>query len=206
MKKTVFFVIISFITLAFIFPSSSFAEIDGKYELIVTPPNSPPQKRSLRQVTIHEVFSFACPHCYNFNRKLPQLKEKFGKKIKIIPIPIGWNGHDPGRLFYIAETKGKGDEVKDMIFDFYHIRGLGKAMYSRDKLQFVAKRVGLSKEFKSLMDNPKIVKKMNAGIQLAKEFKVNSTPTVVIEGALKAHGDYDNLVLIINSLLKNPVK
>ena len=205
MKKTVLYLATTFLALIIAFPSSGFAEIEGRYELLVTPPKMPPQAGSLKQVTIHEVFSFACPHCYNLNRKLPQLRKKFGNKIKIIPVPIGWNGYDPGKLLYIAEEKGKGDEVKDMIFDFYHIRGLGKAMYSRDKLQFVAKRVGLTSEFNKRMDDPKIVKKMNAGIQFAKNFKIDSTPTLVIEGALKTSADYDNLVLIINSLLKNPV-
>lgn len=187
-------------------PVSWAAEIEGHFETIA--PLVPPKANSLEQVTIHEVFYFGCPHCYELNKMLPILKEDFGDKIKLISVPIGWGGHDPGRLLYIARQKGpeKEEEVKNMIFNFVHEKGLGKRMFTRDKLQFVAKLTGLSKEFQTQMDDPKIVEQMNQGVALAQAKGVESTPTLIIEGSMKIVGhDMINLRKVINSLLKEPI-
>ena len=185
-------------------PVFGYAEIQGRWEQLV--PKIPPAENSLDVVTIHEVFSFGCPHCYTFNEHAHKLKKKFGKKIKIVPLPIGWMGLDPGRLYFIAEKYGKGEAVKDMIFDFYHQKGLERQIYERDKLQYVARFNGLTEQFKKEMDSKEIIKKMEASIAFAKEYEINSTPTIIVEKSMKASGDFKNLVKIINSLLKEPVK
>ncbi len=92
-----------------------------------------------------------------------------------------------------------------MIFEFLFDKGLGREMFKKDKLQFVAQLNGLKKEFDTLMDDPKIVKKMEDSIQYSKEKKIDSTPTLVIENAIIPERDYANLVTIINALLKEPV-
>ena len=183
---------------------SAFSQIPGKYEIIV--PHRPPPQNSLDQVRIYEVFAFDCGHCYEFfQNQYPRLKKKFGNKIKIFKRPIGWRGHDPGRLYFIAEEKGKGDKVIAMIFDFMHEKGLGNSMYTRDKLQFVAKLNGLEDDFKKRMDDPAIVRKMNQSVEYSDRRDIDSTPTIVIENAIKPNRTFDNLVTIINALLKDPV-
>lgn len=92
-----------------------------------------------------------------------------------------------------------------MIFNFLFDKGLGGEMYKRDKLQFVAQMNGLSKEFETLMDHPRIVKKMDDSIRFSEERKIDSTPTIVVEGVMFAERDYKNMVTIINALLKDPV-
>jgi len=192
-----------FLATLLILPTLAFGEIKGKFEILA--PAIAPAEHSLDQVEIVEVFSFACGYCYKLNKKLPELKKRFGNKIKLISQPTGWNGMDPGRLFFIAEEKGKGVKVKDMIFDFYHAKGLGGSMYTRDKLQFVARLTGLHGDFKKRMDDPKIVAQMNQSMAYAQEKQVTGTPTLIIQGMIKASGDINNLGVIINSLLKNPV-
>lgn len=196
--------IIALLVSLIVLPIIASAQINGKYELI--PPSIAPASGTLDQVKIVEVFSFGCPHCDRLNQRLPALEKKFGDKIKVIPSPIGWQGHDPGRLYFIAEERGKGKKVKNMIFSFYHARGIGADMYSRDKLSFVARLNGLSKEFNTLMDDPGIVAKMNKAVSYAENNNVTGTPTLIIEGVIKASGNIENLTVIINSLLKDPVK
>jgi predicted DsbA family dithiol-disulfide isomerase len=180
------------------------AELPGDYQVIV--PYHAPPGRSLDRVTIHEVFSFDCPHCYTFHKHTKKaLQEKFGDKLQVIPQPIGWRGHDPGRLYFIAEKFGKGDAVILMIFDFLFDKGLGAEMFKRDKLQFVARLNGLSDEFKTMMDDPEIVAAMNRSVAFAKKRRIESTPTLVVEGVLIPTRQFDNLVTIINALLKEPV-
>ena len=186
-------------------PLTALAVIPGKFDVIV--PFSPPPANSLDQVTIHDVFAFDCPHCYDFfSNEYKALKKKFKNKVKIIQQPIGWRGPDPGRLYFIAEQKGKGDQVLAMTFDFIFNKGLGKEMFKRDKLQFVARLNGLTKEFNTMMDAPEIVKKMNDSMAYAQSKKIDSTPTLVIEDVMIPNRHYSNLVTIINALLKEPVQ
>ncbi|MCP4752972.1 MAG: thioredoxin domain-containing protein [Proteobacteria bacterium] len=200
MKRKAIWVVV----LACLVPLSGFSAIPGKYDMVV--PHMPPRAHSLDRVVIKEIFSFDCGHCYVFHKKqLPKLKKKFGDKIKFVPQPIGWRGHDPGRLYFVARQKGKGNQVINMIFAFIHDKGLGRGMYNRDKLKFVAKLNGLSKEFETMMDDPQIVKKMTESVRYSKSRKINSTPTLVIEDVMMVDRSFANLVTIINALLKEPV-
>jgi 2-hydroxychromene-2-carboxylate isomerase len=190
--------------LFFLLPTGGMAQIKGEYKLL--PGRTLPPAGSLQQVTVHEVFAFDCPYCYFFYRdEVPRLKQKFGDKIRFIPQPIGWRGHDPGRLMFIAQEAGKEKEVILMIFEFIFEKGLGESMFTRDRLQFVAQLNGLSEAFRSLMDAPDIVAKMNASVGFAKERRIQSTPTIVVADTLTVDPFYENLVEIINSLLVEPV-
>ena len=186
--------------------STSAAELDGQYE--IAPPMLAPKAHSLDTLVIHEVFFFGCPHCYELHKEMPEFLKAYGKKVQVISVPIGWAGPDAGRLLMIARrvSPEKEEAVKTMIFDFIHAKGLGKSMFSRDKLQFVAKLNGLSTEFSQQMDDPKIVKMMDEAMAYAKEKGVESTPTLIINDAVKVVGaDLNNLKLVVNSLLKEPV-
>jgi predicted DsbA family dithiol-disulfide isomerase len=200
--KILFFLILVF---SLTISTTVFCDIPGNYDLIV--PNIPPKAHSLNQVTLTEVFAFDCGHCYNFAKnQIPELTKKFGNKIKLIQKPIGWRGHDPGRLFFIAEEKGKGHEVMMMIFNFIFDKGVGRSMFQRNRLKFIARRAGLYKEFQTRMDDPAIVKKMNDSIQYAEEREIHGTPTLIIEDKMIARNDLPNLITIINALLKEPVE
>jgi len=185
--------ILAGIIFLFLLSFSSYADIPGKFEVIV--PQIPPPERSLDKVRLAEVFAFDCIHCYHFNRDmLPELKKKFGDKLEFFAKPIGWRGHDPGRLFFIAEEKGKGHEVLLTIFHLIFEGGLREQMFQRDKLQFVARKHDLIDEFKSLMDSPRIISKMNASVQYAVSRNINSTPVLIIENSIKPLRQFDNLV------------
>ncbi len=199
MKKQTLLILIVLFTL----PLSAIAGVKGVFETLE---GKAPKAGSLDVVTIHEVFAFSCPHCAHFNQEIPALKKHFGKKIKFVGHPVGWAGHDPGRLYFIAVDLGKEEAVKDMIFDFFHEKGLGDMVYQRERLKYVARFNGMLDEFEAKMDDPKYVKAMENSVQFAKDKKVESTPTLVVEGVFKTHGDPANLKMIINSLLKNPVR
>lgn len=189
------------------FATIAVAELPGKYELII--PNIPPSEHSLDKVNITEFFSFTCGHCYNFHKNAKKLKEKFGDKIQITPNPVGWYGDNPGRLYFIGKKFGKGELVIDQIFNFVFeqsLENIGQKIFQREMLKNVALITGLTKEFNTYMDDPEIIKSMNASIETAKNFNIHSTPTIVIEGAIKTSGNIENLERIINALLKNPVK
>ncbi len=181
------------------------AAIPGNYDIIA--PLLPPAEHSLDKVHVDEVFSFTCSHCFELNKVLPLIEKTFEGKLEIESRPVGWVGHNPGRLYYIGVKKGKGQQVKDRIFSFVFEQGeeVGNRIDTKEILKNVAILEGLSREFDELMEDPGIVKKMNDSIAFAKQADIDSTPTLVIEGAIKTSRDFGNLFGILNSLLKEPV-
>lgn len=182
----------------------AFADLPGEYDIIV--PNIPPAERSLDKIRIDEVFSFTCPHCYEFHKNAVFLEKIFGQKIEIHSIPIGWGGYNPGKLYYIAEQANIGHRVKARIFEFAFDREKGREIYKMDVLRGVAIVEGVQDLFDEKVDSPEITKKMKAGVRFADVAKIDSTPTIVIEKSIKTSGDIKNLVTLLNSLLKEPVE
>ena len=186
---------------SFLLPLTSFGAIPGKYEVV----GKIPKAKSLDVVEIREIFSFTCPHCNDFNKKIPTLKRRFGDKIKIIGHPIAWVGPNPAKLYYVAVLKGVHEEVKDFIFSAVFDSGI-QNINDLKILSFIANQFNINKDFQNLIDDPKIEDALKSGKEYAKLKKVTSTPTIIIQDGLKMHGDIENISVIINSLLKQPVK
>ncbi len=199
MKRSLLF----FLLIVTLLPISLTAAIPGRYKLVV--PSSPPPRNSLEKVKIVEVFSFGCGHCLDFNEKVyPKLKKKYGNKLEFTGIPIGWDGHDPGRFYYIAKENGKGHDVMMDLFHTIITAGLGKTVFKdRKQIQKIAVRHNLTKEFSTKMDSLNIIEQMVEGVNYAKDKGIRSTPTLVIENSIIPLSlSYSNLVKIIDALLK----
>jgi len=206
MKKLKHLILAVFLIFSLSIPTVLFSAVKGDYEIVF--PNIPPKEHSLDVVHIDEIFAFYCGYCNSLNNSLKQIKKDFGSKLKINPVPLGSPTTMPGKLVYVAMDFGKADEVKNILFDFYHYNLLGKEIfYNIDHLQAAANMAGINRDIKPLLDAPKIIKKMNDGLALAKSYEANTTPTLIIEGVIKTVGARpDNLIEIVNSLLKEPVK
>lgn len=193
------------LSIIFLLPlSGAFASLPGQYEVII--PNIPPAQKSLDVVHIDEVFSFTCPHCYELSKKTPLLKKVFKDKLKITARPIGWIGENPGRLYYIGLKKGRGPQVKERIFSFIFNQKLAEQINQKEILKNIAILEGFAGDFDQLMESPEIVKQMKDSMALARYAQIESTPTLIIEGAITVSHSIRNLCRIINALLKDPVE
>ncbi|MGK0289944.1 MAG: thiol:disulfide interchange protein DsbA [bacterium] len=198
MKKQILMILVTL----FLFPILASAGIEGHFDRV----GKLPAEKSLDQVRVVEIFSFTCPHCFNFNSAVKKLKKKFGNKIKLVSYPIGWSGLNPSKLYYIAKATSdkKAEETKDFIFTAVFDSGI-REINNPQVINFIANQVGLKKEYEEKKDSVSILDAIRYGKTYAKDFKVTGTPTLIIEGSIKAGGNVDNLAKIINSLLKKPV-
>ena len=87
-------------------------EIQGNYRLLEG--KTPPKAGSLKKVKVIEVLSFACPHCYDFNKNLPTLTKKYKDKVIWTHYPTGAVGINPILLYFISVKKNKGKQTKDI--------------------------------------------------------------------------------------------
>ncbi|OGW60289.1 MAG: hypothetical protein A3D21_01245 [Nitrospirae bacterium RIFCSPHIGHO2_02_FULL_42_12] len=147
-------------------------------------------------------FDFFCPHCHQFDTVVVSiLQREFGKKLKVtyIGFPIIYEDSViPLEAFELAKDEGKGEEMKQAIFDaIYYQRKDGA---NRDILLSLAKSLGLSEKFNKGLTSGIKKKTVLEGKDFAKSFGATSTPTVIIDGNVLIK---DNTLATISSVINN---
>ena len=180
--------------------------IKGKYELI-----GPVEKLKGGQIEMIEFFNYSCGHCYRFLNTSKRLHEKFNDRLHHIKYPIYWGNQTPypARAFYIADDLGLEEKLTQELFDTNFKLSIN--IFQPKVLNFLAKDLGIEKEMRDGMQSKQIEARVNHGLALAKQYKANETPTLIINKIIKVTpsvegGDVDkmteNLEIIFEELLK----
>lgn len=157
------------------------AQLDGVFETI----SSAPAAHSLDTVTFEEYFNFTCPHCNNFRTAAQPLKERYAKQLRIVNIPIMFRGQTdaPLRLFYIAQSLGREEEIKALIFDAAFRYGVNP--YDPQVTSYLARSSGLGEVYAKELNAAWVNRKVEESMAKVEQAGVRATPTVVLQGALR---------------------
>ena len=153
------------------------------------------------KVKITIFFDFFCPHCHQFDSVvMPLLEREYGKKLQVtyMGYPIIYQDSViPIEAFELAKDEGKGEEMKNAIFDaIYYKRKDGANI---DVLTSLAQSIGLNAEkFKKRLESGEKKKVVESGKELAKSYGAKSTPTVIIDGNTIIK---DNTLATVSSLV-----
>jgi len=173
------------------------------------------------KVKLIEFADFYCPHCHRFDGEgLALLEKEFGNKLEatMVGFPV-----IPGKLptpfdmYEQAKLMGKGKEMKAVLFRTIHKDKI-TGVLDRSLREVLIKEVGLDpKAFEEGMASGKPAKLFEEGRKWGERIKVQFTPTVLIDGNIKAESidpegnikaeiDPENLKLIIQSILDTDAK
>lgn len=157
------------------------AELEGVFETI----SSQPAAHSLDTVVFEEYFNFTCPHCNTFRTAAQPLKERYAKRLRIVNIPIMFRGQTdaPLRLFYIAQSVGREEEIKTLIFDAAFRYGVNP--YDPQVTSYLARSSGLGDVYAKELNAGWVTRKVEESRAKAEQAGVRATPTVVLQGALR---------------------
>ena len=182
-------------------------KIRGKYEVI----GDINKLKNVKTIEMTEFFNYSCGHCYRFLETSKRLHSKFKDKLHHKKSPIYWGNQTayPAMAFYIADELGVEEEFTQELFDTNF--KLGVNIFQPKVIKFLARDFKISKEMTEGMQSASIKAKTDQSLELAKQFKANETPTIIINGVLKVapsmtHGSTeemtDNLETIIEDILK----
>lgn len=149
------------------------------YQLI-----NPPQPTDADQVVVTEVFSYACPHCAEFQPYAEELKSKLPKGVKFTLLPAVFNAMwEPyARAFYTAQSMGLVDKTHQALFDAIH-RDHQPLRTIQDMANLFYANYGANPgEFLSTATSFVIDGEMAQGDQKVRAYQVDATPTIVIDG------------------------
>ena len=196
---------------AFIFflpgPVLADEKIRGKYEVI----GDVNKLKAVKTIKMLEFFNYSCGHCYRFLETSKKLRAKFKDKLHHKKYPIYWGNQTPypAKAFYIADELGLEDEFTQELFDTNFKLNIN--IFQPKVIKFLAKEFKIEKEMAEGMESPSISEKTNESLALAKKYKANETPTIIINDVLKVapsatKGNVDdmtaNLEIIFNDILK----
>ena len=175
-------------------------EIKGSFTVLAG--KTPPKAGSLKQVKVIEVLSFACPHCYEFNKKLPILTKKYKDKVSWTHYPTGAVGINPIRLYFISIKKNKGKQTKDLLFRAFHDSGI-RNLNNNNVILALALELGLKEDYEKMKNDPLILEKIRFSRLYINKLGIRSTPSFIIENSILVEGaNIKNIAQVIDSLLQ----
>jgi thiol:disulfide interchange protein DsbA len=182
-------------------------ELKGKFEIL----KGEVSTHTPGKVKLIEFADFYCPHCHRFDGEgLPLLEKEFGNKLEatMVGFPvIHGKLPTPFDMYEQAKMMGKGNEMKAVLFRTIHKDKI-TGVLDRSLREVLIKEVGLDpKAFEEGMASGKPAKIFEEGRKWGERIKVQQTPTVLIDGNIKAESiDPENLKLIIQSILDADAK
>jgi protein dithiol oxidoreductase (disulfide-forming) len=182
-------------------------DLKGKFEIL----KGEVSTHTPGKVKLIEFADFYCPHCHHFDETgVPLLAKEFGNKLEItmVGFPV-IRGKLPTAfdMYEQAKMMGKGNEMRTVLFRTIHKDKI-YGVLDRSIREVLIKEVGLDpKAFEEGMASGKPAKILEEGRKWGERIKVQSTPTVLIDGNIKAESiDPENLKLIIQSILDADAK
>jgi len=182
-------------------------ELKGKFEVL----KGEVSTHTHGKVKLIEFADFYCPHCHRFDGEgLVLLEKEFGNKLEatMVGFPvIQGKLPTPFDMYEQAKIMGKGNEMKAVLFRTIHKDKI-TGVLDRSLREVLIKEVGLDpKAFEEGMASGKPAKIFEEGRKWGERIKVQQTPTVLIDGNIKADNiDPENLKLIIQSILDADAK
>ncbi len=159
------------------------------------------------QIVIYEFFWYGCPHCFNLEPTMDQIEADLGKDTILVKVPVSlrdtWENH--AKAYFALKQMNLDDDLHVKLFEEIHINS--QRLDTKDSLsQFISNQGYNAKKFEELFDSFGTEIRMNKASRLAREYQINSVPTLVINGKYMTSGSYvssyDELVDVVNLLVE----
>jgi thiol:disulfide interchange protein DsbA len=161
----------------------------GKHYAVLTPPQ--PTSTAPGKVEVAEVFMFGCPGCFAFEPSIQAWLEHKADYINFVRVPAQWSSHPESpmhaRAYYTAEALGKLGEIERPFFDEVHMKG--NLLDTEPKLAAFFAAHGVDEAtFKSTFNSFAVDAKLKRAAELVQRYRVQSTPTVIVNGKYQTVG------------------
>jgi len=175
---------------------------------------SPPQPVSGPQVEVLEFFSYACPHCDEFEPLLNSWLSSKPKGVEFTHVPAVFNKRmiPLAQLYYTLEETGTLSRLHAKVYDAIHRQG--KNLADRQAIMdWVATQGVDMKEFEAAYDSFSVGNKTQRAIQMTRNYRIPGTPYMVVNGkyltgpgmTLRSDGrgvDAQRFVFVLNTLIE----
>ncbi len=177
-------------------------------------PINPPQPVSGNQIEVIEFFSYACPHCDEFEPLLNSWLASKPKGVSFTHVPAVFNKRmiPQAMLYYTLEEIGELSRLHSKVYDAIHRQGNNLA--DRDAIvAWAAEQDVDMKKFEATYDSFSVGNKTQRAIQMARNYRIPGTPYLIVNGkyltgpgmTLRPDGrgvDEQRFVYVLNTLIE----
>ncbi len=136
-----------------------------------------------KKIEVIEFFAYHCPACNLMEPYVADFVKKQANNInfKRIPLPFAGPADPEAHLYLTLEAMGKSEEYGPKVFRAFHVEG--KRLVSDQIIMDWVGQSGLDKaKFTEYWNSFGVMTKLRRLPQLVSAYKVNSTPTFVVDG------------------------
>jgi protein dithiol oxidoreductase (disulfide-forming) len=198
---------------------------EGVNYFLVVPPH--PTALAPGKVEVTEVFSYACPACNVFQPTMHKLKQSLPANAVLDYLPAAFNPGEDWPMFQLAyltaQVLGVEQQTHDAMFDAVWKGGdlsitdpSSRALKSRmptieDAAKFYNQHAGVPVEkFLATAKSFSVDLKVRTAEDLIKAYRVDRTPTIVVNGKYRLHvesaGGEAQLIELVNYLVAKESK
>ncbi len=147
--------------------------------------------------TLVEFYSFTCSHCASVNKKLESYIASHNIKYLDVNIDTSDTAMQTSLIYYIAIDAGVGVKFKSAYFNAI---ASGMPAYSPETLRYVVNQIQTPQLVKLMQDRieqQKVTQKLNYANSLIAKYKIQATPTFLINQSTLLEGEE-----VINQLIQ----
>ena len=163
------------------------------------------------QVVIYEFFGYTCPHCFTFQPYMEKWLENKPDYVKLVRIPLNFqpNWEVLQKAYFTAEIMGIAEKSHQKLFSAIH--NDNKRFHSiEDLAQWYADEININKEeFLSTAESFILDSKQRKADNMGFKMQITSTPTVIVNGKLRASKhvhDREKLMQVLDFLVEKEAK
>lgn len=172
---------------------------------------NPPVPTSAQEgVEVREFFSYACPACAAFEPHLSAWLQQAPESIKLVRVPVVFNeSWQPfAKAYYAAEALGVLEQIHQPLFAALH--GKKRRLSSeKDLIKFFVEQGVPKEQAENAFNSFRVDMQLRQGTQAMRNYRVDSTPTVVIAGKYvvtpRNAGGYAEAVALIDRLVRQEI-
>jgi thiol:disulfide interchange protein DsbA len=199
--------------------------VEGKNYFLIQP--AQPTAVAAGKIEVTEVFSYACPACFQFYTVADRLKAALPANAEMDYVPASYNAAEDWpvfqRAYYTAQALGVAQQTHDAMFNAVWSSGelgvvdqrthqLRRPLPSiEDAAQFYSRAAGVAPEkFVATAKSFAVELKVNRANKLVIAYGADSTPTMVVNGkyrlTVQSAGGYDQTIALVKYLVARESK
>ncbi len=162
--------------------------VEGQHYFRLSP--AQPTSTGPDQVEVAEFFMYSCIHCYNLEPYVEAWLEDKPDFINFVRVPTTWDDYRRllAQAYYTAESLDIVDEINLPLFREIH--DAGNYLETEAKMADFFARFDVSRdEFDSRFNSFAIMTQVNRADELGRRYRVDATPTIVINGKYRTGVD-----------------
>jgi len=144
----------------------------------------PPQPASSPgKVEVLEFFSYACPHCNDFEPTLEAWAHGLPADVVLrrVPVPFLFNADNFAHTYYALETVGLVDKMQMKIFNAVHVERL-RLDKPEDIAALVGKNGGDAAKFLAAFKSFSVATSVARSKKMTADYKIDGVPSMTIQG------------------------